>query len=383
MLDEGQLLSQRTGQIDTSGIRRAFQLGAQLENPINLSIGQPHFPVPDEFKAAAIEAIQAGSNGYTLTGGHGDLLDSIQSFVEEDIGWNLNDDDVDVMVTSGTSGALVLAAWSLLNPGDEFIIPDPNFVIYPALGPMTGATAISCDTYPDFRMTAERVEPLLTPRTKLVIVNSPANPTGIVLNENEMRDLSNLCHERGVVLMSDEIYDLFTYSGARDDRGRSPTPAHHGRDMLVVRGFGKNYGCTGWRLGFVVGPSWLIREMLKFQQYSFVCAPSITQHAVIGAHHVDMSPWVDAYERKRDRVVEVLSPLTDLAVPEGAFYAFPKVPPALGMTGTQFTESLLDYNVIAIPGGVFSHRDTHVRLSYATEDDSLEAGLQAIAKAMQ
>ena len=382
MLDEGQLLSQRTGQIDTSGIRRAFQLGAQLENPINLSIGQPHFPVPDEIKAAAVEAIQADANGYTLTSGHGDLRASIQSFIQEDIGWNLDDDDIDVMVTSGTSGALVLAAWALLDPGDEFIISDPHFVIYPALGPMAGAKPVLCNTYPDFRMTAERVEPLLTSRTKLVIINSPANPTGIVLNEDELRDLSILCRERGVILLSDEIYDLFTYSGARDDRGRAPTPAHHGRDMLVVRGFGKNYGCTGWRLGFAAGPSWLIREMIKFQQYSFVCAPSIAQHAVIGAHHVDMSPWVDAYERKRDRVVEVLSPLTDLAVPQGAYYAFPAVPPALGMTATQFTESLLHHNVIAIPGGVFSQRDTHVRLSYATEDDVLEAGLQAIAQAM-
>ena len=256
----------------------------------------------------------------------------------------------------------------------------PHFVVYPALGAMTGAKPVCCDTYPDFRMTAERVEPLLTPRTKFVIINSPGNPTGIVLTDDEMRDLATLCRERGVVLLSDEIYDLFTYSAARDSRGRSPTPAHHGSDMLIVRGFGKNYGCTGWRLGFAAGPTWLIHEMAKFQQYSFVCAPSMAQHAVMNAHNVDMSPWVKAYEGKRDRVVELLSPVTDLAIPEGAFYAFPAIPSSLGMTGTEFTESLLAHNVIAIPGGVFSNRDTHMRISYATDDEALEEGLQAIAQ---
>ena len=165
-------------------------------------------------------------------------------------------------MTSGTSGALVLAAWVLLDPGDELIVPDPNFVIYPALGPMTGATVVPCDTYPDFRMTAARVEPLLTDRTKMVIINSPANPTGIVLTEEELNDLVVLCRDRGVMLLSDEIYDLFTYADARDPRGRSPSAAHHGKDMLLVRGFGKHDGCTGWRCWCSVG-GWLRRAPVR------------------------------------------------------------------------------------------------------------------------
>ncbi|MCH2133297.1 MAG: pyridoxal phosphate-dependent aminotransferase [Phycisphaerales bacterium] len=382
MMDQGHLLSSRTGDVDVSGIRRAFQLGARLENPINLSIGQPHFPVPDALKDAAIDAIRADANGYTLTGGHDTLRDSLREFVRDDLGWDTSGGDLDVMVTSGTSGALVLAAWALLDPGDEVIVPDPNFVIYPVLGPMSGATVVPCDIYPDFRMTAARIEPLITERTKMVILNSPANPTGIVLDDDEMRDIATLCRDRGVILLSDEIYDLFTYAAARDDRGRCPTPAHHSRDLLVVRGFGKNYGCTGWRLGFAAGPSWLIQEMLKFQQYSFVCAPSMAQHAVAAAHSVDMSKWVESYERKRDMVVEALSPLTDLAVPQGAFYAFPAVPPALGLTGTAFSESMLDHNVIVIPGGVFSARDTHFRISYAVDDGRLAEGLEALVSVM-
>lgn len=370
-------------QIDASGIRRAFQLGAKLDNPINLSIGQPHFPVPDALKDAAIKAIREDANGYTLTSGHPSLCDSLRDSIAKDLGWPRDDASIDVMVTSGTSGALILAAWVLLDPEDELIIPDPNFVIYPALGPMTGAKVVSCNTYPDFCMTAERLEPLITEKTKLVIINSPGNPTGVVLSDGQMRDVAALCRDRGVMLLSDEIYDLFTYSSMRDERGRSPSPGNHGRDMLIVRGFGKNYGCTGWRLGYAAGPSWLIHQMSKFQQYSFVCAPSMAQHAVIAANGVDMSGIVAEYESKRNMVLDILSPLMHVAIPDGAFYAFPEVPGSLGMTGTQFTERLLEHNVIAIPGGVFSDRDTHFRISYATDDDRLETGLRAIAKAVQ
>ena len=383
MIDQETLLSSRAAQIDASGIRRAFQLGAKLDNPINLSIGQPHFPVPDPLKDAAIKAIRDDANGYTLTSGHPTLQASLRTSIAEDLGWPSDDDATDVMVTSGTSGALILAAWVLLDPGDEVIIPDPNFVIYPALGPMTGARVVSCDTYPDFCMTAERLEPLITDRTKLVIINSPGNPTGVVLTDEQMRDVAELCRDRGVMLLSDEIYDLFTYSAMRDERGRSPSPGTHGRDMLIVRGFGKNYGCTGWRLGYAAGPSWLIHEMSKFQQYSFVCAPSMAQHAVVAAGDVDMSGIVSDYQAKRDMVLDILSPLMDITVPEGAFYAFPQVPHSLGMSGTQFTERLLDHNVIAIPGAVFSERDTHFRISYASDDERLEMGLRAIAKAVE
>ncbi|MBG83094.1 MAG: aspartate aminotransferase [Phycisphaerae bacterium] len=383
MIDPETLLSSRAMQIDASGIRRAFQLGAKLDNPINLSIGQPHFPVPDALKDAAIKAIREDANGYTLTSGHPSLCDSLRDSIAKDLGWPRDDASIDVMVTSGTSGALILAAWVLLDPEDELIIPDPNFVIYPALGPMTGAKVVSCNTYPDFCMTAERLEPLITEKTKLVIINSPGNPTGVVLSDGQMRDVAALCRDRGVMLLSDEIYDLFTYSSMRDERGRSPSPGNHGRDMLIVRGFGKNYGCTGWRLGYAAGPSWLIHQMSKFQQYSFVCAPSMAQHAVIAANGVDMSGIVAEYESKRNMVLDILSPLMHVAIPDGAFYAFPEVPGSLGMTGTQFTERLLEHNVIAIPGGVFSDRDTHFRISYATDDDRLETGLRAIAKAVQ
>ncbi len=382
MLDPERLLSQRARDVDVSGIRRAFQLGASLPDPINLSIGQPDFEVPEPLRAAAIEAIREGRNGYTLTAGAGDLREAIQRNLSADVGWDTAADDIDILVTSGTSGALVLACMSLCGPGTEAIIPDPWFVVYPALGPMTGATIVPCDTYGDFRMTAERVEPLITDQTRIVLVNSPGNPTGVVLTDREMHDLADLCVSRGVMLVSDEIYDLFTYSESRGDSCACASPARHTQDMLLIRGFGKTYGCTGWRLGWAAGPSWLIAQMAKFQQYSFVCAPSMAQAAMVKAYDVDMSPVIDHFESRRDLVRDMLGDITSVSDCGGAFYAFVEVPERLGMSGTEFSEAAIERNVVTIPGGVFSSRDTHIRISFACDDVKLKQGLTILRELM-
>ena len=374
------MISDRAHSIDVSGIRRAFEIGAKLDDPINLSIGQPDFDVPDAIRNAAHAAIDAGRNGYTLTQGAADLRASITSHLKEDLGWDVTGRaGLDMFVTSGTSGALLLACMALLNPGDEIVIPDPYFVIYPALATVTGAKAVCCDTYPDMRMTAERVAPLLTDKTKLVLVNSPGNPSGVVLSQREMDDLAALCRERGVVLLSDEIYDAFTYADARED-GHCPSPARTHDDVLLVRGFGKTYGCTGWRLGYAAGPSAIVEQMKKLQQYTFVCAPSVLQAGCAEAFGVDMEPRIEAYRRRRDMVVEALSPYTNVAAAGGAFYAWVEVPAHLNMSAQDFCDRAIDDSVIVIPGNVFSERDTHFRISYATPEDRLAEGLRRLAR---
>ena len=260
--------------------------------------------------------------------------------------------------------------------------------MYPHVARMCGATAVRCDTYPDFRLTAARVEPLITPRTKLVLLNSPSNPAGVVASAAECRELLDLCRDREILLISDEIYDEFTYSNAREETAvgpRCPSPARcEGCDdnVLLVRGFGKTYGCTGWRLGYAAGPRRLIEEMTKLQQYTFVCAPSPLQWGVLPALDLDMSPYVADYERRRDMVVDRLSRVTELAEPGGAFYAFPQVPAHLGLTASQFIEKCLEHSLLVIPGNVFSSRDTHFRLSYATDERSLTRGLDVLVKLM-
>ncbi len=380
-LDLEALISDRARAIDVSGVRRVFELGATLDNPINLSIGQPHFPVPDALKRAAIEAIRCDRNGYTLTQGDPQLRAAIARHLAQDIGWNVPSDALGLIVTSGTSGALLLAFMAMLNPGDEAVIPDPYFVIYPALGPLTGASIVHCDTYPDFRLTAQRVEPLITDRTKLLLLNSPSNPSGVVLTSQELRDLVELCERRGVLIVSDEIYDEFTYSDAREN-GRCPSPARLSEQILLVRGFGKTYGCTGWRMGYAAGPAAIIQQMAKLQQYTFVCAPSMAQVACSGAFDTDMSDAVADYQRKRDLVEQTMSQVTNLVHPGGAFYAFVEVPPRLGITASSFAERAVERNVLVIPGQVFSRRDTHLRISYAAPDETLRAGLEVLSEMM-
>lgn len=395
-MDTARLISDRARAVDASGIRRIFDLGARLKDPINLSIGQPDFPVPEPIKRAAIRAIETDQNGYTPTQGVPVLQGQINDWLATDLGWDARPagsaepGQPSTLVTTGTSGALSLAFAALLNPGDEAIIPDPYFVAYPHLCTLAGAKAVLCDTGEDLRLTAERVEPLITERTKLVLLNSPSNPCGVVSTPEECRDLLELCRSRGVLLISDEIYDEFTYPEFATDRAvgdpslaRSPSPARlpgaH-EDVLLIRGFGKTYACTGWRLGYAAGPRDLIAEMAKIQQYTFVCAPSAFQHGVSACFDVDMGDLVREYQRRRDLVVERLSPLTDVPTPGGAFYAFPRVPERLGMSDTQFVERCVERNVLVIPGSVFSTRADRFRLSYATRMDQLERGLDVICE---
>lgn len=223
-MDIERLISARAGAVQESVIRRVFEEAREVRNPLNLTLGQPDFPVPEPIKRAAMAAIEADRNGYASNRGAEALLAKIAAHLRWDIGWDAatgpgaRPGQPSAMVTCGTAGGLVLAAMCLLDAGDEIIVPDPYFVLYPRLGEMTGARAVPCDTYPDFRLTAERVEPLITPRTKAVLFSSPSNPCGVVSSEHECGDLLDLCRRTGVLLISDEIYDEFTYAESRTSR---------------------------------------------------------------------------------------------------------------------------------------------------------------------
>lgn len=381
MLHFDALISDRARSVDVSGIRRVFELGAKLKNPINLSIGQPDFPVPEPIKRATIRAIENDRNGYTLTQGVPELLRAVSRHLAADINWQTPSDELGLIVTSGTSGALWLAFLALLNPGDEVIVGDPYFVLYPSLGAVSGGIVRICDTYPDFRLTAERVEPLITTRTKILLVNSPANPSGVVLTNYELRELVELCDQRGILLISDEIYDEFTFADAREN-GKCPSPARMSDRILLVRGFGKTYGCTGWRMGYAAGPKAVIHQMQKLQQYTYVCAPSMAQVGLAEAFSVDMSDHVAAYQRKRDMVLNAFNGIANIEHPGGAFYAFVEVPPRLKLGASAFVERAIERNVLIIPGSVFSRRDTHFRLSYAVSDKTLAEGLDILRRLM-
>jgi len=359
-------IADRMKQMDASGIRKVFDLAAKMTDPINLSIGQPDFDVPDDVKDAAIDAIRAGKNKYTQTQGTAELRGLLARSCRDEFGW---DDDRLYLVTSGVSGALMLAMQTLVDPGDEVVFTDPYFVMYSHLVNLAAGVPVMVDTYPDFRPDPQRIADAITDRTRMVLVNSPANPTGAVYTEAELRAIADIAAQRDLLVISDEIYNLFCY----DEPFVSMASLYE--NTLLMRGFSKSYAMTGWRVGWCTGPRAILEKMTMLQQYSFVCAPSMAQEGALVAMEADMSAEVAAYRRKRDMVFDTLGKTFGLVKPGGAFYAFV---PAPGGDATAFVTRAIENNVLIIPGNIFSQKDTHFRISYATSDERLQEGLDIL-----
>lgn len=362
------LIAQRCAGIEASGIRKIFDLAATIKDAINLSIGQPDFDVPEPIKEAAIEAIRAGFNRYPPSAGLPELRALVLDHYQELHGVRPGDS----IIASGTSGGLTLALMGLVNPGDEVLVPDPYFVSYKHLTTMCGGKAVYYDTYPSFKIDVAQIEKLITPKTKAILVMSPGNPTGACLSEREKQDLADLARAKGIVLISDEIYELFTY-GAKVDRSLG---AYFPEGTLCVGGLSKTLAMTGWRVGWVTGPKPLIEELIKLQQFTFVCAPSTAQRAALGAFKIDLSDKVAAYRKKRDFLVSGLRKAGyECEEPGGAFYLFPRVPKKYP-NGQTFVEEAIKQRMLLVPGNVFSNSDTHFRISYAASDTTLAEGLK-------
>ncbi len=359
-------IADRMEHITASGIRKVFDLGARLADPIDLSIGMPHFDVPDAIKAEAKKAIDDGLNRYTPTQGADVLQQAIARACQAEFGWA---GDRTYMVTCGVAGALTLGLMATVNPGDEVIVTDPHFVMYSYITRMAGGVPVAVDTYDDFRPDIQRIADAVTDRTRLIVINSPGNPTGCVYTEAELRDIADLAGRRDLMVVSDEIYDLFVYD--------QPYVSMAGiyENTLLCRGFSKTYGMPGWRLGWCSGPQVVLDKMKTLQQWTFVCGPSMAQAAGVLALRTDMTDHVNAYRRKRDMVFEALGERFDLVKPGGAFYAFC---PAPGGDPMAFVTKAIENNVLIIPGSVFSGRDTHFRLSYAATDEKLRQGLDIL-----
>jgi aspartate/methionine/tyrosine aminotransferase len=366
-------IADRALSFDSSGIRKVFELASKLKDPINLSIGQPDFEVPEAAQQAAINAIQSGKNGYAVTQGVPELRERLQAEVDRE----LRHADRKLFVTSGTSGGLVVAMMALVNPGDEVILFDPYFVMYEPLVKMMGARAVLVDTNPTFRIDIERVRAAITPRTKAILFNSPANPTGYVASEAEVRGLAELAREKNVALLSDEIYRLFCYDAP------FVSPARFNDQTIVIDGFSKTWAMTGWRVGWAHGPSAVIDEMIKIQQYSFVCAPHPFQVAAAAALDIDMTPYVDRYREKRHRLLQGIREDYEVTAPGGAFYVFPKAPLGDGYpwkNATEFVARAIENELLIIPGKIFSQHDDHFRISYAADERTIDRGIEVLRR---
>lgn len=363
-MTERKPLSTRTNEIRPSGIRRIFDIACANPDGIDLSIGEPDYDIPDPVKEEGIKWIREGFNGYVSTRGIPELRERLaQHLQSRAVAYE------DILVTAGATGAYFLAIRSLVSPGDEVLIADPYFVAYANVVIMCGGVPKLIDTYPDFSLRAEAIEPLITEKTKAIVINHPCNPTGATYDVDELKMVSELANRHGLYVISDEVYDIFAYDRDFVSMGSVMD------DALVISGFSKSAGMTGWRLGYVSGPQNVIDVMATFQQYSYVCANAIAQKAAVLALDYDMQPYVDTYRRRRDLVYNALKDRFRLTKPGGAFFIFPEAP---GADADIFVEHAIERKVFIIPGKVFSERNSHFRISFAVPEEKLRKGIEIL-----
>jgi aspartate aminotransferase/aminotransferase len=372
-MDHNAFLSDNILAIEASGIRKVFDLASTMKDPIDLSMGQPDFKVPDAIKQGAIDAIQNDRNGYTVTHGLPVLREAISERLKiEYNGWT-----APLIVTCGVSGGLTLALMACVNPGDEVLFADPFFVSYRYLVTLVGGKPKPVDITPEFKLDPDKFERAITPKSKILLINSPSNPSGVVHAPDEIEAMCRLAEKHNLIIISDEIYRRLSFDGPPT----SPTEFAPDRTILLG-GYGKTFAVTGWRMGFAAGPEAIINQMVKAQQFTFVCAPHIAQLGVLAGIDTDMSQQVNDYRAKRDLAVNELSPAFKMATPRGGFFIFAETPPGF-KSGTEFVEAAIKRNVLCVPGSAFSERDTHFRISYAVPDDRLQQGCAILRQLAQ
>lgn len=360
-------LSSRVQEIRPSGIRKIFDLACQFPDGLDLSIGNPDFDVPAPIKDEAIFQIKNGFNQYVSTRGIDELRQVIIKHLESR---KINFEDI--LITAGTTGALYLAMLAIISPGDEVLMADPYFVAYANVIIMCGGIPKIINTYPDFRLREDAILPLITSKTKAILINNPGNPTGFVYSVEELKLVAEIADKHGLHVVSDEVYDRFVYSDFP-----FVSMGNIAADAVVMSGFSKSTGMTGWRLGYVSGTREIIDAMATFQQYSYVCANSVSQKAAVLAFDIDMSEYVVKYKARRDFIYDALKDQFNIIKPEGAFYIFPEAP---GGDAEAFVNKAIEQKVFIIPGNVFSEKNTHFRISYAVSDAKLEKAVDVLKK---
>lgn len=361
------MLSKRALNIEASEIRKAFDLARSLKNPIDLSIGQPDFEVPESVKDVAIQSIKDGFNRYVTTQGIPELKEKLIQRFTRRFGFAPGG----LMVTSGVAGAIVLCLMVIIEDGDEVVITDPYFAMYKHIIHITGGIARYANTYPDFRLRKEEFEKVITPRTKAIIITTPCNPTGVVYSKEEIMMVVDVAKKHNLLIISDEVYRSFIYDGEVE------SAVKYYEKTLLADGFSKAYGMPGWRLGYAAGPAELIERMTILQQWSFICAPGPFQKAAVKALDTDMSAVIKEFHKRRDIVYETLKGKFKVTKPEGAFYIFPQAP---GNNASDFVKKAAQNNVLIVPGLAFSEQNTNFRISYAVEETKLRQGLEILLK---
>ena len=382
MIDYEKFLSDTLKDIKPSGIRKFFDLLADMGDVTALTVGQPDFVTPWHIREAAITSLERGHTYYTSNSGLPELRREICTYMKRRFKLDFSVDEV--LITVGGSEAIDVAVRALTNPGDEVIIPMPSFVCYEPIVRMAGGVPVIINTKAEngFKLTADELRSAITDRTKMLVLPYPNNPTGAILNREELEALAEVLRETNIAILSDEIYAELTY----DIKHVSIASIDGMKERTVIAsGFSKAYAMTGWRLGYLIGPSVWLKQMTKLHQYAIMCAPTVSQFAAIEALREgdgDIAEMTAEYNRRRTFIYEGLREIgLPVMMPEGAFYIYPYIG-GFGLSSEEFCQRLLMEEKCAIvPGTAFGDcGEGYARISYAYSVKHIEEALEKIKR---
>lgn len=386
MIDYSKVLSEKVAELKPSGIRKFFDLAAEVKDVIALTIGEPDFKTPWHIREAGINSLEKGRTWYTANAGLIELRQEASKYLKRR--FNLDYDSKDIFITVGGSEAIDLTIRAIIDNGDEMLLPIPSFVCYDPICHLAGGNVIPIETKRenDFRLTAEELKAAITPKTKLLVLPFPNNPTGAVMRREHLEEIAEVLRGTDIMVLSDEIYAELTYGGERHvsiaeiDGMKERT--------IIVNGFSKAYAMTGWRLGYVAGPSPIIQQMLKIHQYAIMSSPTTSQYAAVVAMRDcdnEVEEMKREYDMRRRFLVKAFNDMgLDCFTPEGAFYVFPCIK-STGLSSDEFCEKLLHSKKVAVvPGGAFgSSGEGFVRVSYSYSLDHLMEATKRIKEFLE
>lgn len=370
-----------------SGIRKFFDIAAEMDDVISLGVGEPDFQTPWHIRQAGIKSLEDGKTKYTSNWGLAELRREVARYMKDMTGVDY-DPQSEVLISVGGSEAIDAAVRALVGAGDEVLIVEPCFVCYEPIVKLAGGTPIGISTKAEnrFRLTADELKSHITERTKLLILPYPGNPTGAIMEKDDLEAIAEVLRGTDIAVVSDEIYSELTYTGNRHVSISSLDGM--AERTVVINGFSKTYSMTGWRLGFACGPAPILKQMTKIHQFAIMSAPTTSQYAAIealknGRHDIEM--MVEEYDMRRRLIVNGFRSLgLDCFEPQGAFYAFPSIK-STGMSSEEFCEKLLYSKKVAIvPGNAFGESgEGHVRASYCYSVEHIKEALRRIGEFLE
>ena len=384
MIDYSKVLNPTVADIKPSGIRKFFDIAATMDNVISLGVGEPDFQTPWQIRKAGITSLEKGRTKYSSNWGIMQLRTAISDYMERKFGVKYKPDE-EILVTVGGSEAIDGCIRAVVSPGDEVIIPQPSYVCYEPITRLAGGIPVIIETKAenDFKVTPEELKNAITDRTKLLILPYPCNPTGAIMEREDLEKLAAVLKDTNILVLSDEIYAELTFSGKRH---ASPAAIDGMWERTItVNGFSKSFSMTGWRLGFACGPREIMEQITKIHQFAIMCAPTTSQYAAIEALSncdEDVQHMVKEYDMRRRMMVSGFNKIGLVCrEPKGAFYAFPSIK-STGMTSEEFCEKLLySKNVAVVPGTAFGYSgEGFIRASYCYSVEHIKEAISRIGE---